>query len=138
MKSYTLKTPDTMPINTSDDEISLEQLLSSEANSIDHINCVNILEIVDDPQKFLEILETKLRLIGECYIIGTSINNLCEYYLDNLISSDIYNQTIVHVKRLYDLKSITNLLNQYFTIDVIKTYGLYYHILIKRKGIKNG
>lgn len=118
------------------DGISLEELVESKANSIEYLNCGNILEIIDDPNTLFEILDSKLRLNANCYFYGVNIDVLCEYYLDSLISLENFNHCISNVTRLYNLSLFNQLINTFkdtFAINSIKTSGIYYQIDISRK-----
>lgn len=139
MNNYKLNINNILPTQEDSDQkvISLQQLLELPNNSIDNINCANILEIVENPLEVLKIIESKVRLIGRCYIIGININKFCEYYLDNLIDIDFFNETIKNSHRLFDLSNMIKLIQEYFIIESIKTHSIYHYMVLRRKGLSS-
>lgn len=116
--------------------ISMPNLEMLDRNSLQSIDCFNILELTDDVSLFMKTIETKLRMRGECSLSGTSLNLLSEYYLDNLIDISYYNNIIMEVKRLYTIETLINILKECsFSVKNIKTYGINYYIVISRSVI---
>lgn len=117
--------------DTNEVGITLEQFYELENNSIEYIDIHNILEYLDI-KKFLPILNDKLRLKGKAIIIGGDIDKICEFYLDKYISYDEF-ANMVFDKKLYPLNYMVEYLQEYFSIDTIKTDKVLYYIECKRK-----
>lgn len=114
------------------DKISLYSLEDLPDHSIEYINSYNMLEVVPDYNKFLELMLSKLRLKGVMVIIGIDLNKLCELYLDQIIDAQEFND-FTSKKTIYPLSKITNaLIDNKFTLITIKTDRLLYYIECKR------
>ena len=114
------------------EKISLSSLEDLPDHSIEYINSYNMLEVIPNYNKFLELILSKLRLKGVMVIIGIDLNKLCELYLDQIINAEEFNDFISQ-KTISPLSKITKILmDNKFTLITIKTDRLLYYIECKR------
>lgn len=130
---YHITHPHLPTMTNSKDTISLtlEDFYKLDNNTIEYIDLHSILEHVDI-NKFLPILNSKLRLKGICVIVGGDIDKICEFYLDKYISYEEFSNMVFN-KKLYPLDHIADAIKNYFTIDSIKTDKVLYYIEFRRK-----
>lgn len=110
------------------EKIQKDEIVNTVDNSIEYINIYNTLEIIDNPNDFLTMLLTKLRLKGSVAIIGIDLNKLCELYLNKIFDFTEFNDLIKN-KFIFPLSDTINLLkNNNYKINLIKTDKLLYYI----------
>jgi hypothetical protein len=132
-KSYTLTYPNVLGVNTDYPTISIKELENLPDNSVENLYCSNILEIYPDISKLLLIIESKLRLSGNVYIICHNIDIIAENYLDNSINIEHINKVLCNKTTIYNIATLVNTIQknnlQYKTI---KTDTLYIYIIAGR------
>jgi hypothetical protein len=134
MNKYKLDIDNIINIESDLETIKLNELKSIEENSIEELYLGNALELVDEIDSFLELVKSKLRLIGKIFILGTNLDIATEDYLDERISIQTFNKILMNKKRLFNIDSILESLNKNkIDYQSVQTENIYYYIVGKRQ-----